>query len=264
MSQKQKVIKKIKEFNIWNKIINHKEILVSITSLLISVVTIFIMITTNNIMQTTNQIMENQTEISKADKLPILNFEITYLEDESGFARNEQMFIYNEGGIIKEFEYEEITYIDILVSDYSKEEPNININIPIDDYYDASFKTGALQKKLVTFTNYGIKEGNNRKQFDLIKKFMSLVENYEEKRNKETGRAFTIGPIEFNTYIFFKYKDIYGENHVEYYRVDVFGAEKIDNSYGKKIFNYDHFKYKRFNEIDELILLDIVKENLDE
>jgi hypothetical protein len=228
---------------------SNRDLIVSLTSLAVSIATIFIMTSTNKIMITTNKIMETQTEVEKADKLPIINFKASYKEDQSGFAVGEMIAIHNEGGIMTDFNSEEITYVDIQVLDYNRKNEEININIPIDDYYDTNFTTGALQKEISTYENYSSEYGNNKIRFEVINKFMKIVEPYSEQKNLETGIAFSIGVPEFRTFFHVTYKDLYNQKHDYYYEVDHFGAIKIKESSGKKLFS---------NNINQFIMLEDV------
>lgn len=247
---------------ILTKVKSNKELIISLTSIGVSIVTVFIMISTNNIMITTNNIMETQTEVEKADKLPIINFEASYREDHSGFAVGEIITIHNEGGILMDFSAEEITYVEIEVLDYSRDNEVVKINIPINDYYDSAFTTGALQKKIVTFDNHGYEYGNNKKQFEVINKFMKIMEPYQEQKSKETGRAFTIGVPEFKTFFYVTYKDLYNQKHEIYYKVDHFGAKKIKSSTGKKLFSSSANKFIELKDIDENMLMERIKKKM--
>lgn len=240
----------------------NKELVISLTSLVVSIVTVFVMLYTNSIMATTNNIMKTQIEVEKADKLPIINFEASYREDQSGFAVGELITIHNEGGIMTDFNSEEITYIEIEVLDYSRENEQIIIKIPIDDYYDTKFATGALQMKLITYDNFSYEYGNNRKQFEVINEFIKLVEPYSEQRSKETGRAFTIGVPEFKTFFNVTYKDLYNQKHELYYEVDHFGAKIINKSTGKKLFSSEINQFIMLADINEDMLLEMIKKRL--
>ncbi|MFC5587531.1 hypothetical protein ACFPRA_01240 [Sporosarcina soli] len=242
----------------------NKEFLIALTSLLVSIVTVFIMVATNKIMNTTNKIMETQIEVEKADKIPIINFEASYRENQNGFAVGEIITIHNEGGIMTDFNSEEITYIEIEILDYSRVNEQIKIKIPINDYYSVKFATGALKKKIITYDNFSHKDGNNKKRFDVINNFMDLMEPYSEQKSKELGKAFSIGVPEFKTYFYVEYTDIFNQTYNTYYEVDHFGAKKInDESTGEELFSADLSQSVSLEDINENMLLDILKKRLE-
>lgn len=240
----------------------NKELVTSIITLLLTVVTIVIMINTNNIMKTTNKIMERQIEVEKADKIPIINFEKSYREDQNGFATGELITIHNEGGIMKDFNSENITYIEIEVLDYSRE--NEKIKIPIDDYYSVAFTTGAMQKKIITYDNRSDEYGNNLRLLNVINEFIKKVEQYSEQKSKETGRVFEVSVPELKTFFYLTYKDIYNQKYDVYYEVDGSGAKIINKTTGVKLFSNEGKSYNKLADINENMLIEIIKKKLDD
>ncbi|MGE7132877.1 hypothetical protein [Lysinibacillus xylanilyticus] len=237
--------------------------LISISTLFLTLVTILIMINANNIMKNTNKIMERQIEVDKADKIPIINFEASYREDQNGFAKGEIIAIYNEGGIMTDFNSEGITYIEIEVLDFSRENEKINIKIPIRDYYGVKFATGALQKKIITYDNLSDEYGNNRRQFNVINEFIKKGEQYSEQKSNETGKIFEIGIPEFKTYFNVTYKDIYNQKQDDYYEVGHSGAKIINNTTGEKLFSSEGKQFQ-LADINENMLLEIIKKRLED
>lgn len=208
--------------------------------------------------------METQTEVAKADKLPIIIFENSYREDQSGFAVGELMTIHNEGGIMNDFNSEQITYIEIDVLDYSRENEQIKVEIPIEDYYSVGFTTGALQKKIITYDNFSAEYGNNKKQFDVINNFLKVKEQYSEQKTKENGVIFTIGVPEFKTYFLITYTDIFKQKYETYYKVKNSGAEIISKSLGEKYFSSELNRFINLDDINENKLLEIIKKEIKE
>ncbi|HFK1771007.1 TPA: hypothetical protein ACGXGV_003399 [Bacillus paranthracis] len=204
------------------------QVMISIMALLVSISAVIIT-------STTNKLMEQQMEITKVEKRPLINFKGNYETDENGFAIRESLAIHNEGGLMEEFDSKMLTFFDIGVWDYSKDEVEKHIVVPIKNYY-IGFTTGALQKEIVTYDNKFFKEGNNKKIIEVTREFSKLKEPLEQKQTEKSNYHFEIGGGEFKTYCKVEYKDIYGEKQELYYDVSTSGAKKISTKLGKSTF----------------------------
>ncbi|WDL92800.1 hypothetical protein JCR32_02845 [Bacillus sp. HNR-4] len=235
-----------------------------VVQLLVSIASICVAIVALCVSCNANKIMERQMEVEKADKKPLINLEMTYDEDVNGNAIGHNLIIHNEGGLMKNFDSEVLTLLEIEVLDYSKDNAKKLISLPIKDYYDIPITTGALQKKIVTHDNLSFKEGNNWRIFNVSTNFLSVVKPFEQQKEKETGKVFSIGVAELKTYSKVEYEDIYGDKHVEYYEVDTFGAKRLSNSKGKEIFKTDILSKEvlSIRDINENKLLELVKEKV--
>ncbi|GAB6518442.1 hypothetical protein bcgnr5398_30680 [Bacillus cereus] len=202
---------------------------------MISVMALLVSISAVVITSTTNKLMEQQMEITKVEKRPLINFKGNYETDENGFAIRESLAIHNEGGLMEEFDSKMLTFFDIGVWDYSKDDVEKHIVVPIKNYY-FGFTTGALQKEIVTYDNKFFKEGNNKKIIEVTREFSKLKEPLEQKQAKKSNYHFEIGGGEFKTYCKVEYKDIYGEKQELYYDVSTSGAKKISTKQGRSIF----------------------------
>ncbi|HDR7733383.1 TPA: hypothetical protein QCX99_000496 [Bacillus thuringiensis] len=232
------------------------QVMISIMALLVSISAIII---TSN----TNKLMEQQMEITKVEKRPLINFKREYVEDENGFAIGESLAIHNEGGLMEEFDSKMFTFLDISILDYSKDEVEKHIIVPIKNYY-YGFKTGALQKEIVTYNNRFFKEGNNKKIIEVTREFSKLKEPLEQKQIANSNKQFLIGEGEFKTYCKVKYTDIYGEKQELYYDVSNSGASRLDTNKGKSAFENSELLGKGFyiDEVSASKLLDYVEKEM--
>lgn len=230
---------------------------------IIAAMALFVSISAVVLTYNTNKIMEQQMETTKIEKRPLINFKRDYEYDENGFAIGESLAIHNEGGLMEEFDSKMFTFLDIVISDYSKDEVEKHIIVPIKNYY-YGFKTGALQKEIVTYDNKFFKEGNNKKIIEVTREFSKLKEPLEQKQAEKSNYHFDIGGGEFKTYCRVEYKDIYGEKQELYYNVKASGAEKISTKEGKDTVEKVESLSKGFyiEEVTASKLLDYVEKEM--
>ncbi|MCC2438127.1 MULTISPECIES: hypothetical protein [unclassified Bacillus cereus group] len=230
---------------------------------IIAVMALLVSISAVAITYTTNEIMKQQMEITKAEKRPLINFKRDYANDENGFAIRESLAVHNEGGLMEDFDSKMITFFDFGIWDYSKDEAEKHIIVPIKNYY-IGFTTGALQKEIVTYDNKFFKEGNNKKIIEVTREFSKLKEPLEQKQKEKSDYHFEIGEGEFKTYCKVEYKDIYGEKQELYYDVSASGAKKISAKQGKSTFEKIESLSKGFyiEEVSASKLLDYVEKEM--
>ncbi|HDR4864610.1 TPA: hypothetical protein QCR55_000942 [Bacillus cereus] len=212
------------------------------------------------------EIANLQIETAKAEKNPLIYFDMTYDEDDKGNFIGTNLVVSNEGGLLREFDVDLVTVLELGVSDFSKDKVKRTLKIPIRNYYDIGGKSGASQKKLMTYDNLFLKEGNNAKINRVIREFSENIESLKEEKEKKTGKAFLVGYPELRTYVKVWYKDIYNEKHTQYYNVDNFGATRIDDKRGKEELKIDDLSDKAVDlkDLDANKLLEIVKQDIRE
>ncbi len=232
------------------------QVMISVVALLVSISAVII---TSN----TNKLMEQQMEVTKAEKRPLISFKQNYKNDVNGLESRESLAIYNEGGLMEEFHSEVLTFFDIGIWDYSKDEVEKHILVPIHNYY-TGFTTGALQKEIATYENQYTKGGNSKKVGGVMSEFWELKEPLAQKQIAKSNSKFLIGKAEFKTYCKVEYKDIYGEKQELYYEVRDSGAYRMSKDQGKSAFENNELRSKGFTigELSTNKLLDYVEKEM--
>ncbi|PEJ52826.1 hypothetical protein [Bacillus wiedmannii] len=214
------------------------------------------------------EIANLQIETTKAEKSPLIYFGMTYDEDDKGNFIGTNLEVSNEGGLLREFDVDLVTVLELGISDFSKDKDKVKrtLKIPIRNYYDIGGKSGASQKKLMTYDNLFLKEGNNAKINRVIREFSENIESLNEEKEKQTGKVFLVGYPELKTYVKVWYKDIYNEKHTQYYNVDNFGATRMDDKRGKEELKNDELSDNAVDlkDLDANKLLEIVKQDIRE
>ncbi|EOP13224.1 hypothetical protein ICS_01388 [Bacillus cereus BAG2O-3] len=212
------------------------------------------------------EIANLQIETAKAEKSPLIYFDMTYDEDDKGNFIGTNLEISNEGGLLKEYGVDLVTVLELEISDFSKDKVKRTLKIPIRNYYDIGGKSGASQKKLVTYDNLFLKEGNNAKINRIIREFSEGTKTLNDEKEKQTGKAFLIGYPKLKTYVKVWYKDIYNEKHTQYYNVDNLGATQINDEQGKEEFKNDDLSDKAVDlkDLDANKLLEMVRQDIRE
>lgn len=154
-----------------------------------------------------NQISSYQTEIIKKQQLPILHFEVDQIYDSatSNYTRDE-LTISNVGSPLSEFKSDYAIFFKI--DSGQRDEPPKTALIPLEGYYFHTVITNKPVGELARIANYAIPEGNNYKAGQTMRSFYK----YAEERN-------AWGLIDIVRYVRVKYKDIFGDYHIEYYYV---------------------------------------------
>ncbi|MGQ7772737.1 hypothetical protein [Bacillus sp. WC2507] len=204
------------------------QVMISVMALIVSISAVII---TSN----TNKLMEQQMEVTKAEKRPFIKFKQNYEYGENDFENKEILAIHNEGGLMEEFHSDVLTFFDISIRDYSKDEVEKHILFPIQGYYNG-FATGALQKELVTYEHQHVKGRKGQKVEEVRREFSKLKESLEQKQTAKSNTKFVIGEAEFKTYFKVEYKDIYGEKQELYYEIMSSGAYRMSEEQGKGAF----------------------------
>ncbi|MGE7866667.1 hypothetical protein ACQKNO_10445 [Bacillus paramycoides] len=244
---------------------NREIVLVSINTLT-AVVSVIIAVISLFVAWQAKEIANRQIETAKAEKSPLIYFDITYDEDDKGNFIGTNLVVSNEGGLLREFDVDLVTVLELEISDFSKDKVKKILKIPIRNYYDIGGKSGASQKKLMTYDNLFLKEGNNAKINRVIREFSENIESLNEEKEKQTGKAFLVGYPELKTYVKVWYKDIYNEKHTQYYNVDNFGATRINDERGKEELKNDDLSNKAVDlkDLDANKLLEMVRQDIRE
>ncbi|MHA4067896.1 hypothetical protein ACX16W_22930 [Bacillus cereus] len=210
------------------------------------------------------EIANRQIETAKAEKSPLIYIDMTYDKDDKGTFIGTNLVVSNEGGGLREFDVDLVTVLELKISDFSKDEVERTLEIPINNYYDIGGKYNASQKRLATYDNVSLKEGNNAKITRVIRESSEKIDSLNEEKEKETGKAFLIGGPELKTYVKVWYKDIYNENYTQYYSVDNFGATQIKDTKGKEEFKNNGLSNKVIDikDLDADKLLEMVKKKI--
>ncbi|PFD01868.1 hypothetical protein CN995_10115 [Bacillus cereus] len=210
------------------------------------------------------EIANRQIETAKIEKSPLIYIDMTYDKDDKGNFIGTNLVVSNEGGGLRELDVDFVTVLELKISDFSKDEVESTLEIPINNYYDIGGKSNASQKRLATYDNLFLKEGNNAKIIRVIREFSEKVDSLNEEKEKETGKAFLIGGPELKTYVKVWYKDIYNENHTQYYSVDNFGSTQIKDTKGKEEFKNNGLSNKVIDikDLDADKLLEMVRKDI--
>lgn len=229
--------------------------LTAVVSVIIAVISLFVA-------WQAKEIANRQIETAKAEKSPLIYFDMTYDEDDKGNFIGTNLEVSNEGGLLREFDVDLVTVLEFGISDFSKDKVKRTLKIPIRNYYDIGGKSGASQKKLMTYDNLFLKEGNNAKINRVIREFSENIESLNKE--KQTGKAFLVGYPELKTYVKVWYKDIYNEKHTQYYNVDNFGATRIDDKRGKEELKNDDLSDNAVDlkDLDANKLLEMVRQDI--
>ncbi|MED1284416.1 hypothetical protein [Bacillus mycoides] len=212
------------------------------------------------------EIANRQIETAKVEKSPLIYIDMTYDEDDKGNFIGTNLVVSNEGGLLREFDVDLVTVLEFEISDFSKNKVKRTLKIPIRNYYDIAGKSGASQKKLMTYDNLYLKEGNNAKINRVIREFSENIDSMNVEKEKQTGKAFLVGYPELKTYVKVWYKDIYNEKHTQYYNVDNFGATRINDERGKEELKNDDLSDKAVDlkDLDANKLLEMVRQDIRE
>ncbi|NUJ05045.1 hypothetical protein [Bacillus paranthracis] len=231
--------------------------LTAVVSVIIAVISLFVA-------WQAKEIANRQIETAKAEKSPLIYFDMTYDEDDKGNFIGTNLEVSNEGGLLREFDVDLVTVLEFGISDFSKDKVKRTLKIPIRNYYDIGGKSGASQKKLMTYDNLFLKEGNNAKINRVIREFSENIESLNKEKEKQTGKAFLVGYPELKTYVKVWYKDIYNEKHTQYYNVDNFGATRIDDKRGKEELKNDDLSDNAVDlkDLDANKLLEMVRQDI--
>lgn len=231
--------------------------LTAVVSVIIAVISLFVA-------WQAKEIANRQIETAKAEKSPLIYFDMTYDEDDKGNFIGTNLEVSNEGGLLREFDVDLVTVLEFGISDFSKDKVKRTLKIPIRNYYDIGGKSGASQKKLMTYDNLFLKEGNNAKINRVIREFSENIESLNKEKEKQTGKAFLVGYPELKTYVKVWYKDIYNEKHTQYYNVDNFGTTRIDDKRGKEELKNDDLSDNAVDlkDLDANKLLEMVRQDI--
>ncbi|MDA2210237.1 hypothetical protein [Bacillus cereus group sp. MYBK195-1] len=231
--------------------------LTAVVSVIIAVISLFVA-------WQAKEIANRQIETAKAEKSPLIYFDMNYDEDDKGNFIGTNLEVSNEGGLLREYGVDLVTILELRISDFSKDKVEKTLKIPIHNYYDISGKSGASQKKLVTYDNLFLKEGNHAKINRVFSEFSEKTKSLNDEKEKQTGKAFLIGYPELKTYVKVWYKDIYNEKHIQYYSVDNMGATQINNEKGREEFKNSDLSSKVLDlkDLDADKLLKIVSQDI--
>ena len=218
----------VSKIRVW---LNTNKIL-SITAIIISLMAIIVSMHAN-------QIASDQTIIMKSELLPILHLNIDqkwnftapkYSEDE--------ITIYNIGAPLSEFKFKNAIFFKVKW-DTQNDEPKEAL-VPIDDYYYIKEITDNPQGELITFYYIGPSghRGNYYKAANIIWTFSDFAD--ENNAN---------GSVDLLRYFKLSYKDIFGDNHIEYYQVDRLKSYRLSEIEGQKIFKH-HGDNRFTNSVD--------------
>ncbi|PFK30760.1 hypothetical protein COJ18_27140 [Bacillus cereus] len=245
---------------------DNRDIVLFSINTLTAVVSVIIAVISLYVAWQAKEIANRQIETAKDEKSPLIYFDMTYDEDDKGNFIGTNLEVSNEGGLLREFDVDLVTVLELGISDFSKDKDKVKrtLKIPIRNYYDIGGKSGASQKKLMTYDNLFLKEGNNAKINRVIREFSENIESLNEEKEKQTGNAFQVGYPELKTYVKVWYKDIYNEKHTQYYNVDNFGATRLDDKRGKEELKNDDLSDNvvDLKDLDANKLLEIVKKKI--
>ena len=194
--------------------------ILSITAIFFSLIAIAVSINAN-------QIASDQTIIMKSEFLPILHLNVD-LEWNNTAAKysDDELTISNIGAPLSELKSRGAIFFNVrwdTQNDKSKE-----ALVPIKDYYYVEIINNP-QGELRSFyyTDPSGHRGNYYKAIDMDLRFF----NFAETKNA-TGSVYVV------RYVKLSYKDIFGDNHIEYYLVNGLKSYRLGEEKGQKIFKY--------------------------
>jgi len=135
--------------------------------------------------------------------------------------------IYNVGPALSEFNCECIVFFEIRYGEVGKEPRPARI--PFFEYYGSIDQTNTPTGKLITFEESGISFKSSKGNYLETNRAITEFFLFAEERNAY-GSASVI------RYIQIQYKDIWGEEHEEFYLVDEFRSQRISNKKGEEVF----------------------------
>jgi hypothetical protein len=127
------------------------------------------------------------------------------------------------GSPLSELDEEEATFFK---TDYIAQSKRDTALVPINGYYGSTFPTQNKTGELVKWVNLSTLGVIQAKAFQIIKGFTELVR----------GRN-ALGFVEVQRDIRIRFKDIYAENHIEFYEIDSMGKTvKLSDEQGRRVF----------------------------
>jgi len=204
-----------------DKLENNKIYFEVLVTLLLSIMAIIVSVQSN-------RIADNQTMIMKEQALPQFRInKIQIYNEEIGKYTDDNIVIYNQGGILYDFSHKTAVYMNLQYK--NKDNLYQTKRIPLKDYYKFNSVTGNGKGLLVTI-------GGNQ--------------NHQKIVDAESNNNYSI-QIDIKQYVNLNYKDIFGEYHTDYYYIPAVGwSNQLSHENGKEIFK--KYEESMMNE-DEFI-----------
>lgn len=211
----------------------------TIAAFALTVMAIIISIAQSAVAIKQNELIELQVHVERQQIVPQLTLEIDYDftegEDGNPFAYTERIIVFNHGGIARSITSENYVFMDIYLD-------GERTSVPLIGYYWITNHTGGGVGNLLEFTGFG----NNSKFIDLERGFRDLA----------GGRGQT-GWIDLNRIVRLEYEDVFGETHVEYYKVaPITGGSPIPfdegSAYKKQVDRYFEETGTGWPDLDDL------------
>ena len=195
----------------------------TIAASLLSVMAIIVSLVQLDIASKQTQLLNLQTKIALQQILPQFVIKAVQILDETGYASDDRLIIKNVGGIVKELKSEHAVFFEVEI--YFRGGLNgdpVTLEIPITGYYDATMHNPEGQGKVITLIGYK----NNQRAAQIERDF-----------RKYTEAKGLYGFIQIHRYVRLIYKDMLGDEHVDYYFVPlIYGAHLLSQEEGRTIF----------------------------
>jgi len=203
----------------------------TIAAVLLGIMAVILSVQSNNISTQTNKIINYQTEIMRTEHLPILHLEVELVYDTlKEFFANDKLVISNVGAPLSEFSCRNVEFFE---ANYGKLGDMKIASIPLNAYYGVTMITNKPTGVLATLVNLHTSGGNNRKAFETSRSFARFAEQRD-----------AYGFADIRRYVKVSFKDVFGETHDEFYLANSFGANKLSDAVGMKIFEDYESKFE--------------------
>ncbi len=183
-------------------------------------------------------LIEIQTDIARKQAIPQFVIAARQIRDPDGIVRSNAIYVNNRGGIVRDFHCNLAIFFDVELT--SLKGGVKKLAIPINGYYSSSAYNAEGTGQILVIRGYL----NDEKLSQLRKDCYRLAGEKEAFCN-----------IQVEQYLRLYYRDIFGEDHEDYYYVPfIYGGSPIEAKEGKEIF--DKYEAARKNlsmvEFDKL------------
>ena len=217
----------------------------TITAVLLSLMALMVLIQTN-------QIASYQTTIMKSEHLPILHLNVD-LEWNSTAAKysEDELTISNIGAPLGELKSRVAIFFRVKWETQNNEPKEALV--PINDYYYVEI-TDNPQGELRRY--YYLDSSGHRGNYY---KAVNINWEFSDYANEKNATGY----VDLLKYVKLIYKDIYGDNHIEYYLVSDLNSYRLGEKEGQKIFkHYDYNRVTNSVDFDSEISPDLLYEKM--
>lgn len=205
---------------------DHKIYFETIAALLVGVASVSLAFASNSVARQANRIASNQIQLTRAEKQPVLTFDLALGYDSiRKVYAYQQLAITNIGEPLSEFESDVAVFFRIDLGLRNGTQANRAL-VPVWDYYDTSFPSSHRVGRLASYINATVRRGNHDAALDLSRRFSDSMDSIA---------AYAL--VDVVQYVRVKYRDIFGEEHTRYYELPVLkGAVEIPADTGAVLF----------------------------